>query len=68
MPKIMVPDGMYGWAVFEKSRGRVSELFQSRELAENAAQMLGGAGYEVRFGYVEKRTGTFMTRDLEKQR
>lgn len=68
MPNKMVPDGFNGWALVRKKPFEVLEMFQSQDLANQAAQSLGGDGYEVRHGRIEKGTGIFLTPDLERQR
>jgi hypothetical protein len=60
----MIPDGARGWAVFETNGRRVTELFQSRSLAEKFSE----EGQIVRYGYVEPGTTSFVDPEMDKQK
>jgi len=64
----LVPVGFSCWALFNKKSAGHIAVFQSRELAEKAAKSLGSAGYEVRFGRVEKSTGNFILDEWDERR
>jgi hypothetical protein len=56
-----ISPGFNCWAVFSET-GLVS-TFQSRQQAERAVQQLGGAGYTIQHGKLE-RSGGFISSDL----
>lgn len=64
--KQSIPRGINHWAVFSKSTGLVGS-FQSRELAEDCVRTLGGAGYYVSFGKLD-RSGVFVANDLREDK
>lgn len=63
-----VPAGMNGWAVIDTRTHRVVAMCQGREIADLEVIRLGRAGYEVRFGVIEKNSGNFIPADLQRNK
>jgi hypothetical protein len=62
MARKMVPDGFRGWAIFSADGRRISELFQSPEIAKRYAS----DDEQIRYGSVEG--DSFIDPALERQR